>query len=76
VGKLGTFIRNFVANRKAASAWELNASPLKPAIKRRLGVEVKAWIDDDDLRKTRDFRKEVSDNIRSSAVFVLLASPS
>src|SRR5260370_7670767 len=48
---------------------------LKPAIKRRLGVEADIWIDDDNLRKTRDFRKEIPDSVRSSAVFLFLPSP-
>src|SRR5258708_2791225 len=48
---------------------------LKPAIKRRLGVEASIWIDDDSLRKTRDFRKEIPYSVRSSAVFLFRPSP-
>jgi hypothetical protein len=48
---------------------------LKPAIKRRLGVEANIWIDADSLRKTRDFRKEIPDSVKSSAVFLLFPSP-
>jgi len=49
---------------------------LKPAIKQRLGIEAAIWIDDDNLRKSRDFRKEIPDSVKFSAVFLLLASPS
>jgi hypothetical protein len=48
---------------------------LKPAIKQRLGSEATFWIDEDDLRKSRDFRKEIPASVKSSAVFLLLASP-
>lgn len=48
---------------------------LKPAIKRRLGLEADVWIDEDSLRKTRDFRKEIPDSVRSSALFLFLPSP-
>src|ERR1700704_1266442 len=48
---------------------------LKPAIKRRLGVEANIWIDDDSLRKSRDFRQEIPNCLRSSAVFLFLPSP-
>jgi hypothetical protein len=49
---------------------------LRPAIKQHLGSEVGIWIDDDSLRKTRDFRKEIPESVKSSAAFLLLASPS
>jgi hypothetical protein len=48
---------------------------LKPELKRRLGIEPTIWIDKDDLRSSRDFRKEIPESVRSSAVFVLLPSP-
>jgi hypothetical protein len=48
---------------------------LKSEIKRRLGGEAALWIDEDNLRKSRDFRKEIPDSVRSSAVFLLFASP-
>src|SRR5215467_14261305 len=48
---------------------------LRPAVKQRLGSEADIWIDDDSLRKSRDFRKEIPDGVKSSAVFLLLASP-
>jgi hypothetical protein len=49
---------------------------LKPELKRRLGMEPAIWIDDDFLRKSRDFRQEIPASVRSSAVFLLLCSPS
>jgi hypothetical protein len=49
---------------------------LRPVIRQRLGTEAAIWIDDDSLRKSRDFRKEIPDSVNSSAVFLLLASPS
>lgn len=49
---------------------------LKSATKQRLGIEATFWIDDDSLRKSRDYRKEIPEAVKSSAVFLLLASPS
>src|SRR5271170_6151602 len=49
---------------------------LKPELKRRLGKEPSIWIDDDSLRKSRDFRREIPSSIKSSASFLLLCSPS
>jgi hypothetical protein len=49
---------------------------LKPELKRRLGKEPSIWIDDDSLRKSRDYRKEIPSSIESSASFLLLCSPS
>jgi len=48
---------------------------LKPEIKRRLGSEAVFCIDEADLRKSRDFAKDIPDSVESSAVFLLLASP-
>jgi len=48
---------------------------LQPALKQRLGVPAEVWIDDDSLRASRDFSGEIPDGVRSSAVFLLLASP-
>lgn len=49
---------------------------LEPALKQRLGIKPDLWIDDDALRRSRDFSKEIPDSVQSSAVFLLLASPS
>jgi hypothetical protein len=48
---------------------------LEPALTQRLGIKPSVWIDDDQLRKSRDFSNEIPDCVRSSAVFVLLPSP-
>ena len=49
---------------------------LKSEIKPRLGVEPAIWIDDDNLRRERDFRLEIPETVEHSAVFLLLPSPS
>ena len=49
---------------------------LEPAIKQRLGVKAAIWLDDDGLRKSRDFSKEIPESVESSAVFLFLPSPS
>ena len=49
---------------------------LKLWLKQRLGTEPSIWIDKHDLRSSRDFNKEIPASVRSSAVFVLLTSPS
>src|SRR5215510_11388491 len=49
---------------------------LEPALKQRLGITPHIWIDDDALRKSRDFSAEIPDSVQSSAIFLLLASPS
>src|SRR5262245_33637414 len=49
---------------------------LDPALKQRLGVRAAIWLDDDALRKSRDFSKEIPESVRSSAVFLFLPSPS
>ncbi len=49
---------------------------LEPALKQRLGIKADIWIDDEALRRSRDFSKEIPDSVQSSAVFLLLASPS
>ena len=47
---------------------------LKPALSRLLpGADV--WIDKDDLRKSRDFEKDVPAALESSAVLISLVSP-
>ena len=46
-----------------------------PALKQRLGTKPAIWIDDDQLRASRDFSAEIPDSVRSSAVFLLLTSP-
>ena len=48
---------------------------LEPAVKQRLGLKPSIWIDSDELRRSRDFSKEIPDSVKSSAVFLLLASP-
>jgi hypothetical protein len=48
---------------------------LLPAVKHRLGVEPSIWIDDDELRRSRDFSKEIPESVKASAVFLLLPSP-
>jgi hypothetical protein len=51
------------------------ARRLESALKQKLGDPAKVWIDKDDLRTTRDFRKEIPDSVKSSAVFLFLLSP-
>jgi hypothetical protein len=46
------------------------AGRLESALKQKLGDPAKVWIDKDDLRATRDFRKEIPDSVKSSAVFL------
>ena len=48
---------------------------LEAALTQRLGTKADIWIDDDQLRKSRDFSKEIPESVRSSAVFLLLPSP-
>ena len=48
---------------------------LKSVLKRLLGVEATFWIDDADLRRSRDFRQEIPSSIDSSAVFLFFPSP-
>ena len=48
---------------------------LQLVLKRRLSHEASIWIDDEDLRKSRDFRKEIPDTLKSSAVLLLLPRP-
>jgi hypothetical protein len=48
---------------------------LQPALKQRLGVAPSIWIDDEKLRQSRDFSREIPDSVRASAVFLLLPSP-
>jgi hypothetical protein len=49
---------------------------LKPELKRRLAIEPTIWVDEDSLWRSRDFRREIPSSVRSSAVFLLLCSPS
>jgi hypothetical protein len=49
---------------------------LEAAVKQRLGIKPSLWIDDDTLRASRDFSKEIPDTVKNSAVFLLLPSPS
>jgi len=48
---------------------------LRDSINRRLGAEIALWIDDKDLRPSRNFQKDIPKEVRSSAVFLPLASP-
>jgi TIR domain len=48
---------------------------LKPEIKRRLGIETNIWIDGENLRRSRDFQKEIPESVKSSALFLFLPSP-
>ena len=48
---------------------------LEPALKQRLGIKPSIWIDDDKLRQSRDFSKEIPESVKSSAAFLLLPSP-
>jgi hypothetical protein len=45
-------------------------------LKQRLGVEPDFWIDSEDLRRHRDFNKEIPASVKSSAVFLFFPSPS
>jgi hypothetical protein len=48
---------------------------LEPALTQRLGFRPVIWIDEDDLRRSRDFSREIPEAVRASAVFLFLASP-
>ena len=48
---------------------------LETALTQRLGIKASIWIDADDLRKSRDFSREIPDSVKSSAVFLLFPSP-
>ncbi len=48
---------------------------LKSEIKPRLGIEPVTWVDDEKLRRDRDFQREIPDSVEHSAVFLLLPSP-
>ena len=48
---------------------------LESELKRRLGLKVEVWMDDDKLRKSRDFSAEIPESVKSSAIFLLFPSP-
>src|SRR5882762_645401 len=48
---------------------------LESELKNKLGDSADVWLDDSDLRKTRNFRKEIPDSVTSTATFLLLPSP-
>jgi hypothetical protein len=48
---------------------------LDSAVKQRLGLKPSIWIDDDQLRRSRDFSKEIPESVKAAAVFLLLPSP-
>ena len=41
----------------------------------KLGSATDVWLDNEDNRASRDFSREIPEAVRSSAIFVLLASP-
>jgi len=48
---------------------------LESLLRNKLGDSADVWLDDSDLRETRDFRKEIPESVTNTAVFLLLASP-
>jgi hypothetical protein len=48
---------------------------LKDELGRRLGIQPTIWMDDDGLRRSSDFHKEIPASVTSSAVFLLFPSP-
>jgi hypothetical protein len=48
---------------------------LESALKNKLGDSADVWLDDSDLRATRNFRREIPDSVTGTAVFLLLPSP-
>jgi hypothetical protein len=51
------------------------AGQLESVLKHKLGDPAKVWIDKEELRATRDFRKEIPDTVAGSAIFLFLPSP-
>jgi len=49
---------------------------LERTLNRLLGTKIALWIDKKDLRPSRNFQKDIPQEVRSSAIFLLLASPS
>jgi len=49
---------------------------LRRDIKSRLGLEPAFWLDDENLRRDRDFRREIPESVEASAIFLMLASNS
>jgi len=48
---------------------------LESALKNKLGDSADVWLDDSDLRETRNFQKEIPESVTSAAVFLFLPSP-
>jgi TIR domain len=48
---------------------------LKQELKRRHGIDPVFWIDEKDLRASRDYRKEIPTQIDSCAIFLFFPSP-
>lgn len=48
---------------------------LKQELKEKLGAPVTIWIDEEDLRRSVDFRQEIPDSLRNAGVFLFLPSP-
>jgi hypothetical protein len=51
------------------------AGRLESELKKKLGEAVEVWLDTTELRATRDYRQEIPDSVTTSAVFLLLPSP-
>lgn len=49
---------------------------LEPELNRWLATKVCVWIDEHDLSRSEDFTRAIPDYIRSSAILLILASPS
>lgn len=49
---------------------------LQTQLDRQLGTVTDVWLDTEDNRRSRDFSREIPDAVRSSAVFLILSSPS
>jgi hypothetical protein len=57
-------------------AWIRNFyETLKPALKDRLGVAPNVWIDESTLGRSEDFRREIPEELKTSALFLFLVSP-
>ena len=54
---------------------EALAARLTESLRRLFGPDLSIWLDGHDLRKSRDFNKEIPAEVKTSAAFLLLASP-
>ena len=48
---------------------------LRSKLTEKLGESAEVWLDETELRATRDYRQEIPDSVTRSAVFLLLPSP-